>query len=80
MRVAYVGANGQINNRALLVPKERLEANINLDNDEDRKVQRKSYNIFINLLPHSLLLMSLSKDLTGDMIMKFSSSKKHLEI
>lgn len=39
MRVAYVGPNGQINNRALLVPKERLEANINLDNDEDRKVK-----------------------------------------
>jgi len=38
MRVAYVGPNGQINNRATLVPKERLDAHINLDNDEDRKL------------------------------------------
>lgn len=38
MRVAYVGPNGQINNRATLVSKERLDAHINLDNDEDRKL------------------------------------------
>ena len=73
MRVAYVGANGQINNRALLVPKERLDSHINLDNDEDRKVTRKSYitNFF------SLSLMFLSKDLTEDMILKSYSFKKH---
>lgn len=38
MRVAYIGANGQMNNKALLVTKERLEFPIHLNNDDDRKV------------------------------------------
>jgi len=38
MRVAYMGANGQLNNRALLVPKERLDLPIDLANNDDRKV------------------------------------------
>lgn len=47
MRVAYIGANGQLNNRALLVPKERLDLPINFDNNEDRKVIK--YILFLEL-------------------------------
>ena len=42
MRVAYIGPNGQLNNRALLVPKERLDESINFENNEDRKVTKIS--------------------------------------
>ena len=38
MRVAYIGANGKLTNKALLVPKERLEKNVDIDVEEDRKV------------------------------------------
>ncbi len=50
MRVAYIGANGQLNYRALLVPTEKLEGMINLENNEDRKVAFYSLTSYKTLL------------------------------